>query len=183
VFGGFFYHTIRQLRLAHVINSNYTRISLFNLGPLQAFSKLTASTAVGLMAGVLGWMSLNPDLLANPGSLGFAGAYTILATAVFVWPLWGVHRLIEMEKGRALREINDRFESVFARFNQLVLGDDYAAAERLSGTITSLEIQHKRISAIPTWPWSPETARIALTAIALPLMLMILQYFVLQALN
>ena len=43
-FGAFFYHTIRQLRLVNTINSNYTRISLFNLGPLQAFSKLTAST-------------------------------------------------------------------------------------------------------------------------------------------
>ncbi len=53
----------------------------------------------------------------------------------------------------------------------------------LNATIASLEIQHKRISAIPTWPWKPETARIALTAIALPLMLMILQSFVLQALS
>jgi hypothetical protein len=183
VFGGFFYHTIRQLRLVNAINSNYTHISLFNLGPLQAFSKLTASTAVGLMAGVLGWMLLNPDLLADPVSLGLAASYTILATATFVWPLWGVHRLMEAEKARVLREIDHRFEAVFSKFNHLVQDDDYGATERLNGTIASLEIQHKRISAIPTWPWSPETARIALTAIALPLMLMIFQYFVLQALN
>ncbi len=183
VFGGFFYHTIRQLRLVNTINSNYTCISLFNLGPLQAFSKLTASTAAGLVFGVLGWMSLNPDLLADPVSLGFAASYTILATAIFVWPLWGVHRLMEAEKTRALREIDDRFEAVFAKFNQLVQDDDYAAAESLNGTIASLEIQHKRISAIPTWPWGPETARIALTAIALPLMLMIIQFFVLQTLG
>jgi hypothetical protein len=183
VFGGFFYHTVRQLRLVNTINSNYTRISLFNLGPLQAFSKLTASTAVGLVAGVLGWMLINPELLADPVSLGFVGSYTILATAIFVWPQRGVHRLMEMEKGRALHDINLRFEAVFARFNQLVHDDDYAAAERLNGTIASLEIQHERISAIPTWPWSSETARIALTAIVLPLILMILQYFVLQALG
>ena len=44
--------SIRQLRLVNVINSNYVRISLFHLGPLQAFSKLTASTAVGLVIGV-----------------------------------------------------------------------------------------------------------------------------------
>jgi hypothetical protein len=183
VFGGFFYHTIRQLRLVNTINSNYTRISLFNLGPLQAFSKLTASTAAGLVFGVLGWMSLNPDLLADAVSLGFASSYTILATATFVWPLWGVHRLMEAEKARALREIDERFEAVFAKFNQHLHDNDYAATERLNGTIASLEIQHGRIRAIPTWPWSPETARIALTAIALPLTLMILQFFVLQALN
>ena len=182
-FGGFFYHTIRQLRLVNTINSDYARISLFNLGPLQAFSKLTASTAVGLVIGVLGWMLINPDLLANPLSLAFAASYAILATAIFIWPLRGVHRLMEMEKGRALHEIDRRFEVVLAEFNQLVDDNDFAGTEALNGTIASLEIQYRRISAIPTWPWRPEVARIALTAIALPLILMIIQFFVLQALS
>jgi hypothetical protein len=182
VFGAFFYHTVRQLRMVNTINSNYTRISLLTLGPLQAFSKLTGATAVGLMVGLLGWMLINPELLADPTSLGFAAVYTILVMTVFVWPLWSIHRLVEMEKGKALREIDDRFEAVFSEFNQLVHDQDYAATEKLSGTIASLEIQHKRIGAIPTWPWSPETARIVLTAIALPLILMILQFFVQQAL-
>ena len=59
-FGPFIYHTVRQLRLVNTINSNYVRISLFNLGPLQAFSKLTASTAVGLVVGMYGWMLIFP---------------------------------------------------------------------------------------------------------------------------
>jgi len=179
--GALFYHTIRQLRLVNTINSNYIRISLFNLGPSQAFSKLTASTAVGLMAGIYGWMVINPDLLADPISLGFVGALTVLAVAVFVWPLWGVHRLVEMEKARALLEIDHRFEAVFAKFDQHLYDDDYAETERLNGTIASLEIMHKRISEIPTWPWRSETARFALTAIALPLILTILQLLTIQA--
>jgi hypothetical protein len=181
VFGAFFYHTVRQLRLVNTINSNYIRISLFNLGPSQAFSKLTASTAVGLVVGVYGWMLLNPELLADPISLGSVGTLTVLAVAVFVWPLWGVHRLVEMEKARALHEIDLRFEAVFAKFDQRLHDDDYAATERLNGTIASLEIQHQRISAIPTWPWRPETARFALGAIALPLILTIIQFLAVQA--
>ena len=59
--------------------------------------------------------------------------------------------------------------------------DDYAETERLYGTITSLEIKRKRISEIPTWPWRSETARFALTAIALPLILTILQLLVIRA--
>jgi hypothetical protein len=179
--GALFYHTVRQLRLVNTINSNYIRISLFNLGPSQAFSKLTASTAVGLMAGIYGWMLINPDLLADPISLGFVGALTILAVAVFVWPLWGVHRLVEMEKSRALREIDYRFEAIFAKFDQHLQDDDYAETERLNGTIASLEIKHKRIGKIPTWPWRPETARFALTAIALPLIMTIFQLLAIQA--
>jgi hypothetical protein len=179
--GALFYHTVRQLRLVNTINSNYIRISLFNLGPSQAFSKLTASTAVGLMAGIYGWMLINPDLLADPISLGFVGALTILAVAVFVWPLWGGHRLVEMEKSRALREIDYRFEAIFAKFDQHLQDDDYAETERLNGTIASLEIKHKRIGKIPTWPWRPETARFALTAIALPLIITIFQLLAIQA--
>ena len=183
VFGAFFYHTIRQLRLANTINSNYVRISLFDLGPSQAFSKLTAYTAVGLIFGMYGWMLINPDLLADPISVGFVGVFSILAVAVFVWPLWGVHRLVEREKARILHEIDLRFEAVFANFDQHLRDEEYAETERLNATIASLEIQYRRISEIPTWPWRPETARFVLTAIALPLILTILQFFVLQGLD
>lgn len=181
VFGAFIYHTIRQLRLVNTTCIHHIRISLFNLGPLQAFSKLTASTAVGLVVGVYGWVLINPELLTDPVSFGFAWSITILAVAVFVWPLFGVHRLMEMEKERTLHNIDLRFEAVFSKFNQRIRDDDYSAIERLNGTISSLEIQHKRIKAIPTWPWRPETARFALTAIALPLILTILQFLVEQA--
>jgi len=179
--GVILYHTVRQLRMVNAINSKYTRISLFNLGPLQAFSKLTASTAVGLVAGIYGWMLINPDLLADPVSLGFVGLFTILAIAVFVWPLFGTHRLMEMEKARMLHELDLHFEAAFSKFDQRLRDDDNAAIERLNGTITSLEIQHRRIAAIPTWPWRPETARFALGAIALPLILTILQLLAAQA--
>ena len=183
VLGALTYHTVRQLRLVNTINSNYIRISLFNLGPSKAFSKLTASTAVGLMVGIYGWMLINPDLLADPISLGFVGLFTVLAITVFVWPLWGVHRLVEMEKAKALREIDHGFEAVYAKFDQHLHDYNYTQTERLNGTIASLEIKRKLISEIPTWPWRPETARFALSAIALPLILTILQFFVLQAIN
>ena len=181
LFGPFFYHTVRQLRLVNTITSNYVRINLFHLGPVQAFSRLTATTAVGLVAGMYGWMLINPDLLADPVSIGFLGGFSILAVAVFVWPLFGAHRLIEMEKQRVLHDLDIRFEAVFSRSNEAFGDDDQAAIERLNGAIASLEIQHRRMAAIPTWPWRTETARWALTAIALPLILTILQFLAVQA--
>jgi hypothetical protein len=181
LYGVMVYHTIRQLRLVNTVNSRYLRISLFNVGPSQAFSKLTASTAVGLVFGVYAWMLFNPELLAEPISVGFASSFTVLAVAVFIWPLLGAHRLLTKEKERALHEIDLRFEAVFAKFDQHLHDDDYAETERLYGTITSLEIKLKRISEIPTWPWRSETARFALTAIALPLILTILQLLAVQA--
>ena len=49
LFGVVLYHNIRQLRLVNSINSNHVRINLYHLRPLQAFSSLTASTALGLL--------------------------------------------------------------------------------------------------------------------------------------
>jgi hypothetical protein len=181
--GVIIYHTVRQLGRVNAINLNHVRVNLFNLGPLQAFSKLTASTAVGLVIGVYGWMLINPELLADPVSLAFVGAFTVMAVAVFVWPLLGTHRRMEVEKAELLQELDLYFEAAFAKLYQRLRDDDDSAIEKLNGTISSLEIQHRRISAIPTWPWRPETARLALSAIALPMILTILQLLAQQALG
>jgi hypothetical protein len=181
VFGPFIYHTIAQLRLVNTIYTNHTRINLFDIKPLYAFSKLTGSTAAGLTIPVYGWMLINPELLSSPLSLGAIVAFTILGVAVFVWPLLGAHRLMEMEKERMLRDLDLQFGAVFAMLNQRVHDDDYSAIEGLNGTISSLEIQHRTLTAIPTWPWRPETVRSVLTAIGLPPVLRILQSLVEQA--
>jgi hypothetical protein len=198
-FGVFFYHTYRQLRLVNTINMQHTQVSLFNLGPLRAFSTLTATTAVGLIIGVYGWMLINPDLLSNQFSLGAVVVLTTLAVFIFIWPQYGIHRRMQMEKEKALHEIEQRFEAVYAKFNQRFSGivdaegnvnadaefdvedltdDDFAHIQRLNGIIASLEVQHKSIRIIPTWPWRPDTARYVLTAIALPLILWTLQFFI-----
>ena len=183
LFGVILYHTIRQLRLVNIINSNYVHVNIFQLRPVQAFSKLTASTALGLLAFYYGWIIINPELLADPAILGISLMFTILAVLVFVWPLWSVHRMMVIEKEHALNEIELQFEALFEKFNGFVAKDDYAAAEKLNGTIMSLEIQHNKVNAVPTWPWRSETARIVLTAVALPVLLMILQFFVQQAIG
>jgi hypothetical protein len=87
---------------------------------------------------------------------------------------------MEMEKQRVLHEIDLRFEAVSAKLDQQLRDDDYSAIEKLNGTIASLEIRYKRIAAIPTWPWRPETARFVLGAMALPLILTILQLLAAQ---
>jgi hypothetical protein len=92
---------------------------------------------------------------------------------------------MEAEKERMLHELDLQFGAVFAMFNQRFHvndnDDDYSAIGRLNATISSLEIQHRKIAAIPTWPWRPETVRSVLTAITLPPVLMIVQFLVEQA--
>jgi hypothetical protein len=183
LFGVFIYHTIRQLRLVNEINDRHIRVDLYNLTPLKAFSRLTASTAAGLVVGVYGWMLINPELLADPLVIAFAAVITLLAVTVFVWPLYGVHRQMETAKEQALQAIDQRAKAVYAKFNQEFDRDNYASLEMLNGTIASLESQQRRVSALPTWPWRPETAQFALTAIGLPLVLAILRFLAEQVLG
>jgi hypothetical protein len=181
LFGVFIAHTIRQLQLVSRINANYVRINLFDRRSLQVFSTLTASTAVGLLFGVYGWILINPDLLMDPVIFGFIAIMTVLAMTVFALPLYGMHRRMAMAKERAIREIDRRSQTIFSTFNERVDADDYAAVEILSGVIDSLEVQYNRISGIPTWPWRPEAVRFLLAAIALPLVLEIILFLVGQA--
>jgi hypothetical protein len=46
----------------------------------------------------------------------------------------------------------------------------------LSKTISSLQIEQHLLEGIPTWPWRPETVRLLITALALPLGLWFIQY-------
>jgi hypothetical protein len=183
VFGVLLYHTLRQLRLVNTINAKHIRINLYHIRSLQAFSKLTGTTAVGLVVFVYVWMFINPDLLRDPLIIGYAILFTLLAMIVFIWPLYGVHRLMVLGRDEALQRIDLQFEVVFQQFNQKFHDNDFPAIERLNGTIASLEIQHNKIQSISTWPWSSETGQFVLTAIALPLALMILQFLIEQVLN
>jgi len=183
LFGVILYYLVRHLRLVNSIYEDHTHIDLFQLDPLQALSRVTASTITGLLVFLYAWMLINPELLTDPVLVGIIIIFTIIPVSVFLWPLWGIHRIINQEKSKVLHEMDFRFEAVALRFNHHLDGGDYDSADRLNGIINSLDIQRKRVNDIPTWPWRSGTTRLILTAIALPLMLMIIQYFILQALG
>jgi hypothetical protein len=127
---------------------------------------------------VYGWLLINPDLLADPIILLFAILISAMTALVFILPLWGIHRLIEAEKARAVHEIDLGFEAAFSKFNRYFKEDNYTSIDRLNGIIASLEVQQRKVSAIPTWPWGLQTARVAFSAIAGPLTVMILQLII-----
>ena len=62
--GLYIYHAIHQLRIVTTIYAQHTHISLFTLGPLYAFSRLTALTAIApiavFLADYLGWPGQGP---------------------------------------------------------------------------------------------------------------------------
>jgi hypothetical protein len=179
IFGAFLYHTIHQLRVVNRIHTRHARINLFRMMPVYAFSRLTAPTAVGLTAGMYGWVAINPDLLSDPVSIGITLLITVLAAATFAWPLLGVHRLLVEEKCRLLDQSAQRFEVTSTELYRRIDGGEFEEMDELNTVFATLEAQRNVLDRIPTWPWRPETLRLLLTALAMPLGLWIIQ-FVLQ---
>jgi hypothetical protein len=176
LFGVYIYHTIRKLLLVNTITSEHIRINLFNLKPLEAFSRLTATTSFGILFITYAWALINPELLSDPLTMGFSVAFTLLAIVIFIWPLYGAHRLIKKKKESILQDIDLQFGAAVEMFKNRIKEEDFSSIDQLNGIISSLEIQYNKVNSISTWPWSPETVRSFVTAITAPLIFMVIQF-------
>jgi len=176
VFGAFAYHTIHQLRVINKIYMEHTRVNLFAMSPLYAFPGVTALTAVTLAVATYGWTALNPDNLGNPVSIAVVAIITVLALGTFAWPLLGIHRLLREAKTKKLDECALRLEDAIADLHRRMDSGDLKGIDGLNLAMASLVIEKDALDAIPTWPWQPETPRLLITALALPLGLWIIQY-------
>jgi hypothetical protein len=172
----FLYHTVHQLRTINLIYTKYTRVALLRMTPLYALSGLTALTAISLAAITYGWIALNPGLSEEPISWAIVVPITVLAIATFVWPLLGIHRLLAQEKGRLLDGCSLRLEAITAELHRRVDSERLEGMDDLNKTMASLQIELNLLEGIPTWPWQPETVRLLITALALPLGLWLAQY-------
>ncbi len=173
VWGALLYHTIHQLRQIDRIYTEHARINLFQMSPLYAFSGLSAVTAVVLAFTTYGWIAINPETLDGPIGWAIVLAVTVLALAAFIWPVLGIHRLLAQEKGRLLDESSLRLEAALVELHRRMDSENLEGMADLNYAIASLELEHKALSRVPTWPWQPETVRLLLTALLLPLALLI----------
>ncbi|MGD9146472.1 MAG: hypothetical protein PVI80_12995 [Anaerolineae bacterium] len=176
VFGAFLYHTIHQLGVINRIYAEHTRVHLFAMSPLYAFSGVTALTAVTLAIATYGWTALNPENLSDPISIVIIFFISILALVVFAWPLLGTRRILAREKAQWLDQISLRVEAVFSEIHQRIDDGAWEETEELTKVLALLETERDTLKGISTWPWSPDTLRLLITALGLPLLLWIIQY-------
>jgi hypothetical protein len=180
VCGAFLYHSIHQLRQIDRIYTQHTRVSLFAMSPLYAFSSVTALTAVTLAIATYGWTALNPENLSDPVAIVFVFLITVLALAVFAWPMLGTRRLLAKEKTQNLDRVSQRLEAVFSEMHECIDSRDVDELENLNKIVSILESERDTLEAISTWPWQPETLRVLVTALLLPLLLWIVQVILQQ---
>jgi hypothetical protein len=179
VAGALVYHTVHQLREINRIYLTHTRLNIYRLQPPYAFSIPAASTSGGLIIYNYAWFATAPELLSQPVSLALGGFFAAIAAVTFAWPLLGIHRRLVAEKQRCLAENSSRFEAAVGELHQRVDRRAIARMDDLNKTLGSLEIEQAALNHIPAWPWEPGTLRSVMAALALPIIIWLVQ-FVLQ---
>jgi uncharacterized membrane protein YvlD (DUF360 family) len=182
LFGTFIYHLWHQLRQINWVYTRHTRVNLYRVGPLYAFSQVTALTAVGLVIPPYVFVALTGAWL-DPVVIAFILPITVLALGAFVWPLLGIHRLLLAGKARLVDENTQRFEAATAELHQRVRGGSFEGMSELEAALAALESEQRLLGAMPTWPWQSETVRLLFTALGVPLGLWIAQYLLQRVLG
>lgn len=183
VFGALFYHIVHQLRLIIHIYAKETHINLFELGPLYAFSGVTARTAIGIILLDYAWYATGTQAMNNPVTVGVTLLFVLLGVITFAWPLWGVHQLLVKEKTRVQGEMARRMETSCADLHRRIDSANLGEMDALNKAMASLVIEQNVLKDISTWPWQPETVRALATAVVLPVILWFILRLLEQALK
>ena len=178
---GFFFNIFRQFAMIVRLYASITRINIFHLNPLYAFSGFTYRLSVFLiLAGALSYVT-NVVLSQEDPQVGpfvfFSSVNLAMAVGAFILPLGGIHARLEKEKELISRDnderINKAYKELHRRVDKKGLKDMVAFRNQVSAL---LDYRHE-IERISTWPWEPGTLRNFITALFVPLTVWAIQQF------
>ena len=166
------YHTITQLRLVSHLSAIARNVDIFKPAATNALSRLTAVSALGLIAFVVAFVLFS---LEQPLPYIIEEAVVLsIAVASFVLPLRVMHNRLAAEKKRLLSESQDRLKVVLDRLHGSVEANDLASAEQVNHQLTAILAEQDVLAKLHTWPWSATTIRGFVSALVLPIALIVL---------
>jgi hypothetical protein len=169
------YHTIRQLRLVSNIYTQHTNVNIFDTGPLYGLSRVAAMTTIALLFITFAYVTLAANWqFDNPLVALTVGTSVLLALGTFVWPLFGAHRLLQQEKARWKGEVAGQMQVVARELHHRVDTNDMQGMDALKDALDGLIAELGVLDKVPTWPWEPETVRVVVTALLLPVVLWVI---------
>jgi len=140
-------------------------------------------STLGVLIALYAWYLVLPNSFGTVGSVILAIITNSLAFIIFIWPLLGIHRLLEDEKERLLAASAERLEAAIADLHGRMDGGTLAGIDDLIKGMEGLEIEHKALSRISTWPWSAETPRGLIAALLFPLIVWLGQWILQRVLG
>ena len=171
----------RHIRDVARIHREAPRIDLLNPAPLYAFSRLTSQTALGLLFLVaILVLSLArayfTDALA-PTRVFFVftmAGLVVAAMAIFVLPLYDMHRRIVVEEERLQAASGQGLKTLLGELDHDIRTLELARADGLNKLLGSALSEREILSRLPTWPWQAATLRGFMTALLVPVLVYLL---------
>jgi hypothetical protein len=175
------YHTIHQMRTVSRIYTRQTQVDLHRLQPVYALAGLTALTALGFAIYTYPWLS-DPGI--QPGAMPTPYVMVVLLTVpfyvwpilIFVWPLWGAHRILVERKEEELANVGERRDSITQQFHQRLEHKPLSGMDEFHKALATIELESAALEKIPTWPWPRGMFRNLMAAFLLPVLLWLIQY-------
>lgn len=167
--GAALYHVVHQLAMVSRIYTVSTRIDPLSPQPLYSLAGLSARTALASIGVQYFFVATTPGILTSGMGSVNTVLVVLLAGSLLLWPLWGAHRLLLKEKLRLQAEAQARMKMAINDLHQQMDQRDYSRIDGLNKAMNSLQIELSVLEKLPTWPWHPDTPRLLLTAILLPL--------------
>ncbi len=180
VFMLFGYQVIRQLRQIGRLYAMPERLDLFNLSPLYGFSRYTATLGIIIFLVVVAGALIDPTAYESPlVLLSSIGSIVPLILVMFYLPLAGAHRRLVSEKERLLQEVNSRIDTILERIDEAAFEhQDYADVAGMRTVFSTMREKKETIEGLSTWPWQPGTFTRLLSALFLPVVLVLIRELV-----
>jgi hypothetical protein len=170
-----YFHSLRQLWLVNRTVKMVKHFNLFALDPVYAFSSLTSRTGISWMIMLGLTLLMLPLDLAKGPILAIFALQVVLALAAFVLPLRFVNQHLVTEKRRLLAKLDLRVASTLDRLHHCLDENESGAEEQLYYALTGLQAERDILMGIRTWPWRTATLTGFLSAIGLPIALLLIQ--------
>lgn len=173
----FIFHMIRQLEQIRALYAMPEHLDLYNLRPLYGFSRYTAVLGIAfIISGTLLPGILDPTSFSGRFVLTTDIALSPLILLMFYLPLTGVHGRLVTEKDRLLEEVNTGIAMIREQIHAAVLDKQgYEHLGEMRTVFSTLREDKETIDALPTWPWRPGTLTGLLSALLLPILLIIVR--------
>ena len=171
----FGYQVIRQLRQIRAFYAMPERIDLFNLRPLYGFSRYTAALGILFFAS-MALTTIDPTAYESQVVLFSVLPVVPLVLLMFYLPLSGVHRRLVSEKERLLQEANSRIATILERIHLAAFEQQtYDDVGGMRTVFSTLREEKETVQGLRTWPWRPGTLTGLLSALFLPIILVLVR--------
>jgi hypothetical protein len=171
---GFLAHIVHQSRVVARVHRDLVKVNLFHLGPLYAFSTLTARTGVTLIALITGFalafaLTLGVYVFTGPADVALIIAVFAVAVASFLVPLLGLHDRIVEEKQVQLAKAQATLAATIEAVRARVAAGDIEGASKAKDALLAADASVTAVLRTSTWPWRTETLRGFVSAVLLPI--------------